>query len=181
MDLITQAHQRIQQGEVIAYPTEAVFGLGCDPFNQQAVLRLLALKQRAVEKGLILVAAHPQAFAGLTLLNHQAWSDQVLSSWQDPNQAISWVLPKTDLCPTWISGAHDSVAVRVSHHPIVKALCGDGVLVSTSANPAGEEPARSCQQVNDYFADQVWCLDAALGGLAQPSQIWHAQTGQRLR
>lgn len=181
MDLITQAQQRIQQGDVIAYPTEAVFGLGCDPFNQQAVLQLLALKQRAVEKGLILVAANPQALADLTLLNHQAWSQHVLNSWQDTNQAISWVLPKTNLCPAWISGAHDSVAVRVSHHPIVKALCGDGVLVSTSANPAGKEPARSCQQVNDYFADQVWCLDAPLGGLAQPSQIWHAQTGQRLR
>lgn len=181
MDLITQAQQKIQQGEVIAYPTEAVFGLGCDPFNQQAVLQLLALKQRAVEKGLILVAAFPQAFADLTLLNHQTWSKQVLTSWQDTNQAISWVVPKTDLCPTWISGVHDSVAIRVSHHPTVKALCGDGVLVSTSANPAGEEPARSCQKVNEYFADQVWCLDAPLGGLAQPSQIWNAQTGQRLR
>lgn len=180
-DLIEQAKRKIQQGEVIAYPTEAVFGLGCDPFNQQAVEQILALKQRPVEKGLILVAANPQALADLTELHHQAWSQQVLDSWQNPAQAITWVLPKTALCPDWISGQHDSVAVRVSHHPVVQALCGEGVLVSTSANPASLEPARSCQQIKDYFADQVWCLEEALGGLTQPSQIWHAQTGKQLR
>lgn len=180
-DQIQQAKLKIQNGEVIAYPTEAVFGLGCDPFNQQAVERILVLKQRSVEKGLILVAAKPQALVDLTHLNNQAWSQQVLDSWQNPEQAITWVLPKTALCPNWISGQHDSVAVRISHHPVVQALCGEGVLVSTSANPASLEPARSCLQVKDYFADQVWCLQAELGGLNQPSQIWHAQTGKQLR
>ncbi|WFE69610.1 Sua5/YciO/YrdC/YwlC family protein [Thiomicrospira sp. R3] len=175
------AKDKLKQGEVIAYPTEAVFGLGCDPFNQQAVERILSLKQRAVEKGLILVAAKPEAFVTLTQLYNQAWSQKVLDSWHNPMQAVTWLLPKTDSCPVWVSGQHDSVAVRVSHHPIVQALCGEGVLVSTSANPATLEPARSCQQVKDYFGDQVWCLNAELGGLAKPSQIWDALSGQRLR
>lgn len=181
MDDIAQAQQRLQQGDVIAYPTEAVFGLGCDPFNQQAVERILELKVRPVDKGLILVAAKPEALKDLTQLYDQAWSQQVLASWQNTEQAVSWVLPKTPLCPAWISGQHDSVAVRVSHHPLVKQLCGDQVLVSTSANPAGLEPARSCQEVKAYFGDQVWCLAGELGGLAQPSQIWQAETGLRLR
>lgn len=178
---LTIARNKINQGEVIAYPTEAVFGLGCDPFNQQAVERILFLKQRPIEKGLILVAAKPEAFMNLTQLYNQAWSQKVLDSWQNSMQAVTWLLPKTDQCPVWVSGEHDSVALRVSHHPIVQALCGEGVLVSTSANPATLEPARSCQQVKEYFGDLVWCLSAELGGLAQPSQIWDARSGQRLR
>lgn len=178
---LQQAQEFVLQGAVIAYPTEAVFGLGCDPFNQAAVERLLALKHRPHEKGLILVAAHAKALSDLTLLYHQAWSERVLQSWQDSSQAITWVLPKTPRCPDWISGRFDTVAVRVSHHPIVRALCGEGVLVSTSANPAGVEPARDCQQVATYFGEDFPCLAAALGGLAQPSQIWDAQSGQRLR
>jgi L-threonylcarbamoyladenylate synthase len=178
---LQQARERLAQGEVIAYPTEAVFGLGCDPFNQAAVNRLLTLKQRPVEKGLILVAAHADALAALTHLYQQAWSDKVLASWQAPTQAITWLLPKTPACPEWISGRHATVAVRVSHHPQVRALCGEGVLVSTSANPASAEPARDCQQVAAYFGDEFPCLAAPLGGLAQPSQIWDAQSGERLR
>ncbi|NCC37711.1 MAG: hypothetical protein EOM24_37735, partial [Chloroflexia bacterium] len=99
---LQQARERLAQGEVIAYPTEAVFGLGCDPFNQAAVNRLLTLKQRPVEKGLILVAAHADALAALTHLYQQAWSDKVLASWQAPTQAITWLLPKTPACPEWI-------------------------------------------------------------------------------
>jgi L-threonylcarbamoyladenylate synthase len=175
------ALNKIAQGEVIAYPTEAVFGLGCDPFNEQAVDDLLALKQRPVEKGMILVAASPSALAQITEVNHQPWTDKVLNSWTNPEQAITWLLPKKPNCPHWISGEHSTVAVRVSHHPVVKRLCGDGVLVSTSANLAGQPPARSCQDVAGYFQDRVWCLDAPLGGLLQPSQIWDAQSGKRLR
>ncbi|WP_044408761.1 L-threonylcarbamoyladenylate synthase [Thiomicrospira microaerophila] len=181
---IAQAILKLQLGEVIAYPTEAVFGLGCHPFNQQAVEQILRLKQRSVEKGLILVAADPNALSNLTQLYHQAWSEKVLNSWKNPAQAITWVLPKTAACPNWISGEHDSVAVRVSHHPIVKSLCEaseQGVLVSTSANPAGLAPALNCQQIKHYFADQVWCLAGALGGLSQPSQIWDARSDQQLR
>ncbi|MBE0493467.1 MAG: Sua5/YciO/YrdC/YwlC family protein [Thiomicrospira sp.] len=178
---ISDARLRVQQGRVIAYPTEAVYGLGCDPLNQQAVTRLLELKQRPQSKGLILIAAEVPALAKFCKLNHQAWSQKIMDSWKQSDQAISWVVPKTDICPNWISGDHDSVAVRLSHHPIVQALCGDGVLVSTSANPATQSPAKSCQQVAEYFNDQVWCLDAHLGGLENPSQIWDAQTNQRIR
>lgn len=181
LELISEARLRIEQGEVIAYPTEAVFGLGCDPFNYEAVQQLLKLKQRPESKGLILVAADIKPLLKLTQLANQPWTQQVLDAWQQRDQAISWVLPKTDACPAWISGQHNSVAVRISHHPIVQSLCGDGVLVSSSANPASLNPAKNCQQVHDYFDQQVWCLDAPLGGLANPSQIWNAKTGQQIR
>lgn len=181
LEQISEARLKVKQGDVIAYPTEAVYGLGCDPLNQQAVEHLLGLKQRPQSKGLILIAAEVNALNRFCKLHNQAWSDKVLDSWKKTDQAITWLIPKTDICPNWISGEHDSVAVRLSHHPIVQALCGDGVLVSTSANPASLSPAKNCQQVAEYFNQQVWCLEADLGGLANPSQIWDAQTDQRLR
>lgn len=180
-NIIKLAQQHYQQGRVIAYPTEAVYGLGCDPLNQQAVEQVLALKQRPVEKGLILVAAHPQALQAFAQIEQADWSERVLKSWQDTRQAITWLLPKTRHCPAWISGQHASVAVRVSHHPTVKSLCQDQVWVSTSANPAGEAPALNCQTVRDYFGDELLCIDAPLGGLAQPSQIWDGLSLTRLR
>ena len=54
---VEEAVAALRRGGVIAYPTEAVWGLGCDPRDEAATLRLLALKQREVGKGLILIAA----------------------------------------------------------------------------------------------------------------------------
>ncbi len=54
---VNEAVRILRQGGVIAYPTEAVYGLGCDPDNHQAVEKLLAIKQRSRDKGLILIAA----------------------------------------------------------------------------------------------------------------------------
>src|SRR5690606_26822027 len=136
-------------GGVIAYPTEAVWGLGCDPFDAAAVLRLLAVKQRHVDKGLILVASRPAQLDGLA-----DWDalprdrrDAVFASWRGPN---NWIVPATTRVRRWIAGAHDGVAMRVSAHPVVAALCAafDGVLVSTSANRAGEPPARTVDMLD---------------------------------
>ena len=78
----------ISLGEVIAYPTEAVWGLGCDPFNPQAVAKLLALKQRPVEKGLILIAAHINQFAPLLARLDQDHYQQLKDSWPAPITSI---------------------------------------------------------------------------------------------
>ena len=59
---VQQAAQAIRAGAVIAYPTEAVWGLGCDPWDEEAVERLLLLKGRSVDKGLILVADNIRQF-----------------------------------------------------------------------------------------------------------------------
>src|SRR5690606_21294007 len=129
----------LQAGGVIAYPTEAVWGLGCDPGNEAAVLKLLALKQRPVEKGMILVAAEPAQLAGWVEL--QALAEErrqaVLDSWPG---ASTWIVPAGERAPRWITGQHSGIAVRVSAHPLVQALCRTwgGPLVSTSANLAGQ-------------------------------------------
>ena len=62
---LRRAVRILRAGGVVAYPTEAVYGLGCDPFDEAAILRLLAIKGRAMDKGLILIAADHDQLAPL--------------------------------------------------------------------------------------------------------------------
>lgn len=173
----------VRNGGVIAYPTEAVWGLGCDPFDQAAVTRLLALKQRAVDKGLILIAADASQLDGLVdwdaLTGQQR--DAVLASWPGPH---SWVVPATPRVPRWITGAHIDVAVRVSAHPAVAALCRafGGPLVSTSANAAGAPPPRSLIEIDTALLAAVDGVVAGdIGSLSRPTTIRDGRSGEILR
>ena len=173
----------LRAGGVIAYPTEAVWGLGCDPANEAAVMKLLALKQRPVEKGMILIAANTAQLEGWVKLDALADDRRqtVLESWPGAN---TWIIPAGPRTPHWITGTHESVAVRVSAHPLVRALCEawGGPLVSTSANLAGHPPARSRDQLDPTLLAQLdGLLDGATGGLPQPTRIRIAATGQVLR
>ncbi|KKO45988.1 tRNA(ANN) t(6)A37 threonylcarbamoyladenosine modification protein [Arsukibacterium ikkense] len=180
---VATAVELLQQGEVISYPTEAVYGLGCDPDNETAVLKLLAIKQRPVEKGLILVAATYSQL--LPYVDDKAIPQekryQVISSW--PGH-VSWVLPASKTAPKWITGQFDSIAVRVSAHPVVQQLCQQygKPLVSTSANLAGEPAITDYQQLLATMGLKVAAIvEGALGGAAQPSQIRNAVSGEIVR
>ncbi|WP_166838224.1 Sua5/YciO/YrdC/YwlC family protein [Rheinheimera pleomorphica] len=175
--------QALNEGGVIAYPTEAVYGLGCDPDNESAVLALLAIKQRPVEKGLILIAANYSQL--LPYVDDKAIPlekrYQIFSSW--PGH-ISWVLPASNTAPKWITGQFDSIAVRVSAHPVVQQLCSvyGKPLVSTSANLSGQ-PAITDKTVLEQKLGAMLAaiVPGALGGATQPSQIRNAVTGDIVR
>ena len=88
----------VRKGGVIAYPTEGVWGVGCDPRDEAAVMRLLALKQREVDKGLILVAANEAQLAGyidLSALDAEA-IDAIRAGWPGPN---TWIVPAAPDAP----------------------------------------------------------------------------------
>lgn len=173
----------LRAGGVIAYPTEAVWGLGCDPAHEAAVMKLLQLKQRPVEKGMILVAAAPAQLDGWVRMDALPPDRQgaVLASWPGAN---TWILPAGDLAPRWITGEHTGIAVRISAHPLVAALCRawGGPLVSTSANLAGEPPARLRAELDPRLLALLdGLIDGQTGGLAQPTPIRDALSGQVLR
>lgn len=179
--LIQQAVQTLRDGGVIAYPTEAVWGLGCDPANEAAVKALLALKQRPVEKGLILIAADIEQMAPYLKDVNNSQYQQLLDSWPGFQ---TWIVPAPETVPVWVKGEHTGIALRVSAHPVVQALCDafGGPLVSTSANPSGEPAALSEQQVQGYFSEEsVFILPGALGGEDRPSSIIDITTGKSLR
>jgi L-threonylcarbamoyladenylate synthase len=177
---VQQVARVIRAGGVVAYPTEAVWGLGCDPWNAAAVERLLALKQRQQAKGLILVAADMSQFDFLLADFSQSWLARLASSWPGPN---TWLVPHGNRLPGWITGQHASVALRVSDHPAVRELCLQvGPLVSTSANPAGRPAARTRLRVEQYFGDQLdGVLGGALGGRKNPSLIRDLPSGNIVR
>lgn len=177
---VQQVARAVRAGGVIAYPTEAVWGVGCDPWDEDAVLRLLALKERPVEKGLILIADTVEQFDFLLDDLPERWLDRLAGTWPGPN---TWLVPHRGRLPEWITGRHDSVALRVTDHPLVERLCAlTGPLVSTSANPAGRPAARSRLRVEQYFPRQ---LDAVftgpLGGRRNPSVIRDLRTGEVIR
>ncbi|PJG58737.1 Sua5/YciO/YrdC/YwlC family protein [Aeromonas cavernicola] len=173
----------LQQQGVIAYATEAVFGLGCDPDSELAVQRLLAIKQRPVEKGLILIAANVaqlQPYIDLNTLTADQWA-QVEASWPGP---FTWIMPARATTPAWLTGQFASLAVRVTAHPQVAALCQafGKPLVSTSANLTGEPPARQVAEFSPSLANQLaYILPGTVGGQASPSQIRDARTGAIIR
>lgn len=173
---------QVKQGAVIAYPTEAVFGLGCDPDSESAVMALLALKQRPVEKGLILIAADYQQLQ--PYIDEQQLTPQqkekMFSSWPGP---VTWVVPASTATPVWLTGRFTSIAVRVSNHPDVQQLCRafNKPLVSTSANLTGLAPCRTAAEVHQQFGDEFPVLQGETGGRNNPSEIRDALTGELIR
>lgn len=176
-----QAARRIWAGGVVAYPTEAVYGLGCDPLERAAVERVFALKQRPGDRGLILIAAELEPLLPFIRLPSVEMQGRILASWPGP---FTWVFDAAPSAPDWLVGDRGSLAVRVTAHPLAAALCRacGMALVSTSANRSGLAPARSALRVRMQFGDRLdLVLSGATGGAARPSRILDARTGRILR
>ena len=175
---IRLASQHVFAGNVIAYPTEAVFGLGCDPYQQQAVYKILALKNRPVEKGLILVGSRIEQFNDFI----EPLTAEQKKKIQD-NPSNSWIVPAAN-APFWLRGRFNSLAIRLSAHPLVKELCDQiqQPLVSTSANQAGKTPAKNNRQVHHYFHDEIDIILADnIGSLDKPTEIRDLISNQIVR
>ncbi|ASK35917.1 threonylcarbamoyl-AMP synthase [Alcanivorax sp. N3-2A] len=176
---LQSAARIIHAGGVVAYPTETVYGLGCDPFNEQAVRRLLKIKRRPVEKGLILVAADLRQLEGLVRLS-EAERTELAARWPGP---VTYLLPALPSVPAWITGRHDQVAVRVSGHGIARALASavGTPIVSTSANRAGEPPARNAFNVARRLGGELdFVVNGDTGG-GKPSTIIDLDSGRVVR
>lgn len=177
------AAELLRGGGVLAYPTEAVFGLGCDPHDQVAFERLFALKQRPATQGVLLIAANIEQiepYIDLCAVSEQVL-DQVRASWPGPH---TWIFPRSRAVPEWVAGTHAGIALRITAHEPAAALCRafGGALVSTSANPHDQPPARSAQAVADYFGDALdGMLDGPLGGQTRPTTIRDALSGAIIR
>ena len=176
-----QAVRYLKMGATIAYPTEAVYGLGCDPTNEKAVTRLLTLKQRTWHKGLILIAAdYTQLSSFLEPLTPEL-EERIFKTWPG---AITWLIPAKPDVPYWLRGQSTQLAVRVTAHPIAATLCQhwNGPLVSTSANLSKGAAAQTALQVRHIFKQQIdYIVPGALGKRQRPSEIRDALTNTVLR
>lgn len=179
---LTTAREALERGGVIAYPTEAVWGLGCDPDNSAAVQRILELKKRPVAKGLIVVAADMEQIGKLLAPLTTAQKQTLQSTWPGP---ITWLIPDPqEVFSSWIRGTHKSVAVRVSAHPVVQQLCKafGKPIVSTSANIAGQAEIRDRSELVVTFAEIIDCIvPGELGTSSSVSEIRDLVSGAVLR
>lgn len=176
---IQRAARILRDGGVIAYPTEGVFGLGCLPDDFAAVSRILQIKERDPAMGLALIAAHLEQLDPWIRLPEN--SDSLASSDDKP---VTWIVPATNDVPAWIRGDHDGVAVRLTTHPVARALCdaADSALVSTSANVAGQPPARNAFVLRRRFGALVdYIVPGECGPALGPSEIRDLLTGKTLR
>ncbi|MCH9756355.1 MAG: threonylcarbamoyl-AMP synthase [Gammaproteobacteria bacterium] len=178
---IDEAQILLDAGKVIAYPTEAVYGLGCDIWNEKAVLHLLALKNRPKEKGLIILISSWAQLWPLVDMSHVSDTrlKAVKETWPGP---VTWVFPKSEAVPAWISGTHDGIAIRMTKHSVAHALCQNGPIVSTSANLSGGLPARDVDTLRRLFPEGLLGVVAGeLGGNFAVSEIYNILDGSSLR
>ncbi|WP_370980501.1 L-threonylcarbamoyladenylate synthase [Agaribacterium sp. ZY112] len=171
----------IRAGGVVSYPTEGVWGLGCDPENQHAVETILKLKSRPVHKGLILISGRAEDFSFLLKDADVSIQKRVISP---TDVATTWLVEHKGRVPNFISGDSNLVAIRISSHPVVSALSAlaGGAIVSTSANPAGLPSALNSTKVRHYFRNQAICISpGAIAANRGASRIINAASGERLR
>lgn len=180
---LQQAARIIHQGGVVAYPTEAVYGLGCDPNNGDAVAKILRMKRRTATKGVILIASTIEQltpYVAFSRLDEETFQ-QIQASWPGAN---TWLIPAKPQTPAWLRGRHQTLAVRITDHPVAKGLCHavGGAIVSTSANISNHSPATSAKECRFIFKQQ---LDHIVSGSvdpgARPSTIRDALSGQTIR
>lgn len=177
---LKHAAQVMREGGVIAYPTESVYGLGCDPWDAVAVMRVLHLKRRSFTKGLILIAADFDQIAPW-LANPTAALRKKLT--QKTTRPVTWLVDAPDT-PPWICGEHPKLAVRIIRHPIAAELCNafGGPIVSTSANISGGLSARNPLRVRKLFRDQIdYIISGEVGLYKAVSEIRDLGTGTRYR
>ncbi|MCK5719028.1 MAG: Sua5/YciO/YrdC/YwlC family protein [Thiomargarita sp.] len=178
---LKKATYHLNKGRIIAYPTEAVYGLGCNPLDRIAVNRLLELKQRKWQKGLILIAANYQQLIPFIQILPTEIENKILASWINP---ITWLLPAKSHVPYWLRGKSDKLAVRVTTHQQANKLCQyfGGALVSTSANISNHPAAKTDFKVRQIFHNKLdYILSGQIGEQERPTEIRDALTDKILR
>jgi len=175
------AVEQLRAGHIIAYPTEAVFGLGCDPGNESSVRKLLSLKGRRKGAGFVLIASEFSQLQPWIAATDESLINKAMQTWPGP---VTWLFPRANDVPDFIAGEHDTVAVRITAHEPSRALCVafGAALISTSANHTSARPARSAGEVEDYFGHYLGgILAGSLGGAEHPSEIRDLASGDILR
>ncbi|MGB9671218.1 MAG: L-threonylcarbamoyladenylate synthase [Halothiobacillaceae bacterium] len=171
----------LRKGGIVAYPTEAVYGLGCDPTRTDALRKLLELKRRPWHKGLILIAARPVQFEPFLAPLDTERVERAHAHWPGPT---TWLWPAQPWVSPLLRGEHHTLAVRVPGHPLARALCDafGGALVSTSANRSVQEPARSPLEVRRKLGPcTAFIISGAVDRKARPSRIIDIRSGRILR
>ncbi|BHH83315.1 L-threonylcarbamoyladenylate synthase [Desulforhopalus sp. 52FAK] len=144
----------LQQGRIVAFPTETYYGLAVDPENPLAVDRLYQLKKRPVHKPLLLLVDHVSWLGKLTTGIPDEFIPLMGKYWPGP---LTLIFPAADTVDPKVSAGTGTVGIRISPNPIASQLVKrfNRAITATSANTSGMDPAKSAKDVLDIFGDSV--------------------------
>ena len=170
----------LKSGGIIAYPTEAVYGIGCDPYNKDSVKKITQIKKRESSKSYILVASELSQLSNL--ININSLSEEVLSSWPGHN---TWLIkPKKNIPPWLMDNENGLIAIRVSSHPEIVELCQffGNPIISTSANISGNKVLKNHHDVERALGSYLdYLVLGNVGEYSEPSIIKDMKTGKAIR
>ena len=176
---LKKIHKILVAGGVIAYPTESVFGLGCDPSNEQAITKILEIKKRTLEMGFVLLTPNIEIVSGWVNM-----SNKQLKIFSSPSpRPTTYIVPASDSAPKWLA-VKNTLAIRLSNDPFIKNICGllGLPIVSTSANFHGEQPCRSADEVQKIMGSQLdYIVFKKTGPFNNPSTIVDLSSRKTIR
>ncbi len=181
LEYVSKACEVIRAGGLLVYPTESVYGIGCNPNNTTALKKLLNLKKRSPEKGFILVASDFSMFKDFVKPLPKDTLERIKKHWSEP---VSWVVPAVDHCPKLLTGNRNTLAIRVSAYPFIQAMCKQlgHAITSTSANISGSDPITQVNGLIAEFANDVdYIVPLSLEKQNSPTPLFDALSGKRLR
>jgi len=168
-DAVRRAAAIILQGGVVIYPTETVYGLGCDPADPAAARRICLIKGRG-DKPLPLACADAEAARRVVQFSPAA--ERVAARfWPGP---LMIVLPARVRYSPWVTRGASTLGVRVPGNAVARRLAelSGGVIVSTSANRSGEPPPATAKEAADRIGGEVdLILDGGPSPLTRPSTV----------
>ncbi|MBD3229811.1 MAG: threonylcarbamoyl-AMP synthase [Candidatus Lokiarchaeota archaeon] len=161
----------LRNGKIIVFPTDTVYGIGCDPFNIHAIKKIYELKRREDKKGLPVLIGTINKLKNFAFSNKRA---EVLIENFWPG-SLTLILKKKNKVPKLLTGNKDSIAIRHPNNKITMAIAEEissGGIVGTSANISGETPPIEIIEAIKFFGEKVDCyIDGGISSKKLPSTI----------
>ena len=173
----SDASDIIKNGGVVIYPTEGIYGIGCDPYNKHSVEKIFHIKGRDYDKRFILISSQAEFLTDI--IDIDIAQDERLKS----KDFVTWIVPAKNSCPSWLK-SDAGVAVRITQHPVVNDLCNKlgSPIISTSANYANQEYINDISIIEKLFNGKVSCIvNGKLGNKKKPSTVRDIISNEVLR
>ncbi len=161
----------LAKGGLVAFPTDTVYGLGCDMWSPEAIRGLYEAKDRPREMAIPVLVSEPDHLARVAQADESAYAPLIARFWPGP---LTLVLPRRPQVPDELTSGLNSVAVRMPDHPVALALIAraGGTLAVTSANLSGQPATRSAEQVHRELSGRIdLVLDGGTTPVGVPSSI----------
>ena len=179
---IKRLSKAVENGAIIAYPTDTIWGFGCHPLRASSVIKILNIKQRSVAKGLILLSSRMEYCA--PYIDPDLSEEQIDLVQQQNRHPVTWLVPAARSCPVWLRGDFSTVALRITNHPFIEAICSEmhSPIVSTSANRHRRSTIQTALQARQQFGEELdYIVTGFNTGTNRASEIKSLTTGITVR